>query len=125
MQHCSVRGCIRPPSAGLSGMYSIFKITRMDSVIPKEIEYNHNYEAQFVRGIERRYEGQNTLTQPKACFIAKATRCINILSKRLTYLCNYFSIFENDAVKHCNDVSERSGITKHPWSIKYSGVFMD
>ena len=82
----------------------------MDSVTPKEIKYNHNYEAQFVRGIERRYEGQNTLTQPKACFIAKATRCTNILSKRLTYLCNYFSIFENDAVKHCNDVSERSGI---------------
>ena len=48
MQHCSLRGCIRPthhlhPSAGFSGRYSIFKITRMGSMIQKEIKYNLHY----------------------------------------------------------------------------------
>ena len=51
MQHCSLRGCIRPPlppppTAPLRRLkrYSIFKITRMGSMIPKEIKYNLHYD---------------------------------------------------------------------------------
>ena len=41
-QHCSLRGCIRPPYRQLK-WYSIFKIIRMSSMIPKEIKYNLHY----------------------------------------------------------------------------------
>ena len=47
MQHCSLRGCIRPLKR-----YLIFKITSMGSMIPKEIKYNLAYDdvrGDFVR----------------------------------------------------------------------------
>ena len=44
MQHCILRGCIRPPPhLGLLRRYLILKITRMGTMIPKEIKYNLHY----------------------------------------------------------------------------------
>ena len=44
MQHCSLRGCIRPlhPKRRLK-QYLIFKIMRTGSVITNEIKYNLHY----------------------------------------------------------------------------------
>ena len=39
IQHCSLRGCIRRLKR-----YSIFKITRMCSMVPKEIRYNLHHD---------------------------------------------------------------------------------
>ena len=51
MQHCCLRSCIRfpaspplPPPQRRLKHYSIFKITKMGSIIPKEMKYNLHYD---------------------------------------------------------------------------------
>ena len=41
MQHCNLRSCIRPL---VPKRYSIFKITGVGSIIPKEIKYYLHYD---------------------------------------------------------------------------------
>ena len=50
-----------PPSSGLSGIHSIFKITRKDSMIPKEIKYNLHYDdvrGAFLRSLTAQHQLQ-------------------------------------------------------------------